>query len=130
MKKLLSQIVSAIAGLWASTLLLPEVVVRTYPDSNFFGFSLTDQWQMFLVLGLFLGLLNYFVKPLLKTLALPLEIITLGLFTIVISAGLIWFLDKILDELHVPWFYPLFYTTLIIFVLNLIISRLLIKSEH
>src|SRR3989339_27977 len=121
MKKLLSQIVSAIAGLWASTLLLPEVVVRTYPDSNFFGFSLTDQWQMFLVLGLFLGLLNYFVKPLLKTLALPLEIITLGLFTIVISAGLIWFLDKILDELHVPWFYPLFYTTLIIFVLNLII---------
>ena len=128
--ELLSQIVSAIAGLWASTLLLPEVVVRTYPDSNFFGFSLTDQWQMFLVLGLFLGLLNYFVKPLLKTLALPLEIITLGLFTIVISAGLIWFLDKILDELHVPWFYPLFYTTLIIFVLNLIISRLLIKSEH
>jgi len=107
MKKLLSQIVSAIAGLWASTLLLPEVVVRTYPDSNFFGFSLTDQWQMFLVLGLFLGLLNYFVKPLLKTLALPLEIITLGLFTVVINMGLIWLLDVMFEEIRVPMFLPL-----------------------
>jgi len=130
MRKLLSQIISAIAGLWVATLLSLGVVVRTYPDSNFFGFLITAQWQMLLVLGLFLGLLNYFVKPLLKTLSLPFEIITLGLFTIVINAGLIWFLDMIFDELYVPWFLPLLYTTLIIWMLNLIISKFILKSKY
>lgn len=129
MKKLLSQIVSAIAGLWLAVFLSLGVVVRAYPDSNFFGFPITAQWQMFLVLGLILGLLNFFIKPLLKTLALPLEIITLGLFNIVISGALILVMDLIFDELYVPWFYPLLYTTLIIWALNLVISRLFIKND-
>lgn len=128
MKKLLSQIVSAIAGLWLAVFLSLGVVVRAYPDSNFFGFPITAQWQMFLVLGLILGLLNFFVKPLLKTLALPLEIITLGLFNIVISGALIVVMDLIFDELYVPWFYPLLYTTLIIWILNLILEKFLVKE--
>ncbi len=128
MRKLLSQIVSAVAGLWLATLLLPEIAVKVYPDSNFFGFLITARWQLFLVLGLILGLLNFFVKPFLKTLALPLEIITLGLFTIVINGGLIWIIDLIFDELSAPWFYPLLYTTLIIWGLNIVISKLVSKK--
>ena len=90
MKRLLSQIVAAIFGLWLSSLFVPGIVIRAYPSSNFFGFALNAQWEIILVLGIVLGLLNYFLKPLLKALALPLEIITLGLFTIVINMALIW----------------------------------------
>jgi len=129
MKKLLSQIIAAILGLWLATMFVPEIVIRTYPTSNFFGFSLTAQWEILLVLGIVLGLLNYFLKPLLKALSLPLEIITLGLFTIVINMGLIWLLDKMFDELYVPWILPLLYTTLIICGLNIIISKLLVKQK-
>ncbi|MCX6723019.1 MAG: phage holin family protein [Candidatus Staskawiczbacteria bacterium] len=120
MKRLLSQIVAAIIGLWLATLFVPGIIIRTYPTSNFFGFSLTAQWEIILVLGIVLGLLNYFLRPLLKALFLPLEIITLGLFTIVINMGLIWLLDKMFDELYVPFLLPLLYTTLIIWGLNLI----------
>jgi len=131
-KKLFSQIIAAILGLWLATLFVPGIVIRTYPTSSFFGFSLTAQWQIFLVLGIVLGLLNYFLKPFLKALSLPLEIISLGLFTIVINMALIWLLDIMFDELYVPWgtpwVLPLLYTTLIIWGLNIILQKFLVKK--
>ena len=130
MKKLLSQIISAIAGLWIATVFVPGVVIRAYPESNFFGVSLTAQWEIILVLGIVLGLLNYFLKPLLKTLALPLELLTLGLFTIVINMGLIWLLDVMFDELYAPLFLPLLYTTLIIWGLNIILDFFLTNHKN
>ena len=129
MRKLLSQIIAAIIGLWLATLFVHGVVIRTYPTSNFFGFALTAQWEIILVLGIVLGLLNYFLKPLLKNLSLPLEIISLGLFTIVINMGLIWLLDQMFDELYVPLFLPLLYTTLIIWGLNLVTVFFLVKNK-
>ena len=132
MKRLLSQIIAAAIGLWLATLFVPEIVIRTYPGSNLFGFSLTAKWEIILALGIVLGLLNYFLKPLLKTLDLPLEIITLGLFTIVINMALLWLLDLIFDELYVPWgnnwTLPLLYTTLIIWAVNIIIGFFIKKK--
>lgn len=130
MKKLFSQILSAIFGLWLASKFIQGVVVRAYPESNFFGILLTAQWQMILLLGIFIGLLNYFVKPLLRTFFLPLEIITLNAFSLAISAGLIWVVDKIFDELYVPWFYPLLYTTLIIFAINLVLQKFLVNNNY
>ena len=130
MRKLLSQIIAAIAGLWLATLIVPEVVVVTYPTSSFFGFPLTQQWEIFLVLGIVLGLLNHFLKPLLKLLALPFEILTLGLFTIVIDMALIWLLDTIFDELTVPFLLPLLYTVLVILGLNIIVKSFLVNKGN
>ena len=129
MKKLLSQIVAASFGLWLATLFISGVKVRLLPDSNFFGVNITQQWQIFLTLGIILGLLNFFVKPVLKVLALPLEIITLGLFSIVISMAMIWIVTVIFKELTIPLFLPLFLTSLIIWALNLLIQKLIIKRN-
>jgi len=130
MKKLLSQILAASLGLWLATMFVDGVAMAVYADSKFLGFAITAQWQMFLVLGAVLGLLNYFVGPILKSIALPLQIITFGLFSFVINGGFIWFLDMVFDELKVPWMWPLIWTTLIIWALNLIISKILIRDEY
>ena len=130
MKRLLSQVIAATLGLWLATLYIPKVIIRVYPTSNFFGFSLTAQWEIILVLGIVLGLLNYFLKPLLKAFTLPLELLTLGLFTVVINMGLIWLLDVMFDELYIPFFLPLLYTTLIIWVLNIILSFFLTNHKN
>jgi len=128
MKKLLSQIISAGLGLWLASLFVEGVAINAYPTSNFFGFALTAQWQVIIVLGIVLGLLNYFLKPLLKTLSLPLEIISLGLFTIVIDMALIWLLEVIFDEITVPFILPLLYTALIIWGINIILNLILNKK--
>lgn len=129
MKKLLSQIVSAIGGLWLATLLPLGVVVRAYPSSNFFGFPITAEWQMLIVLGVGIGSIFYFIKPLLKTFDLPLEIITVSFFAIIVEAGFLWLIDMIFDELHIPLPYPLLYLTLIIWGLNIIIQKFLNNHE-
>ena len=129
MKTPFSNIVAAILGLWLASSFVQGVILRVYSESNFFGISLTAQWQIILLLGIVLGLLNFFVKPILKALTLPLELITLGLFSIVINLAILWFLDKMFDELYLPWMLPLLYTTLVVWALDLIIPKILNRNK-
>lgn len=129
MRKLLSQVAAAALGLWLAKLFIPGVKVALLPSSNFFGASITEQWQIFLLLGIILGLLNFFVKPVLKVLALPLELITLGLFSIVISMAMIFAVDLIFKELTIPLFFPLFLASIVIWALNAVIQRILINND-
>ncbi len=129
MKKLLYQIIAAFLGLWLAVQFVSGVRVRVYPDSSFFGIPLTSSWHVLLLLGIILGLINSFVKPILKTLTLPLRIITLGLFSLVINLGLIWMVDILFQEITIPWFWSLLYTAVIIWTLNFIIPKLFHKRR-
>jgi putative membrane protein len=124
MKKLLSQIAAGILGIWLATEFVPGIKLRVLPDSDFFGIPLTSPWHIIILLGIILGILNIFVKPLLKAIAFPLRIITLGLFGLVINMALIWAVDLIFQEITIPFFWPLLWTTLIIWGLNLILISL------
>mgnify|MGYP000029443854 CR=1 FL=1 len=129
MKRFLSQVISATIGLWIATLFISGVIVRPYPDSNFFGISLAAQWQIFLFLGIVIGLISYFIKPLLNTIVLPLKIITIPIFSFSIEMILIFILDLIFDELIIPFFLPLFYTSLIIWFTNIVLQFILVKKK-
>ena len=129
MKKVLSQIIAGILGIWLSILFIPEIKVGLASNSNFFGIPLTLQWQIILLLGIALGLINFFVKPIINAITLPLRIITLGLFSIAINMAMLWILDFIFKEITVPWFWPLLWTTIIILFSNIIVSRFIIKEE-
>jgi len=47
--------------------------------------SLTDQWVQLAIVAIVFGLVNAFVRPIVKLFTLPLTIATLGLFTLVIN---------------------------------------------
>jgi len=128
MKKILSQIIAASLGIWLSALFIPGVGVGI-ADSNFFGIPLTLQWQIILLLGTTLGLLNFFIKPIINAITLPLRIITLGLFSIVTNMAMLWILDYIFVEITIPWFWPLFWTTVVIWISNILVSKFIIKEE-
>ena len=129
MRKLVSQIIAGILGLWLAVIFVPEIGVKVLPDSSFFGFPLTQKWQIILLLGIILGLLNFFLKPVLKAITLPLRILTLGLFSFIINIVLIWLVDLLFEELIIPWFWPLFWTTIIIWALNIALPMISKKKE-
>lgn len=129
MQKLLGNIITATLALWLATMFVPGVYVALQPDSNFFGFPLTQSWQIFLLLGITLGLINFYIKPVLNTLALPFKIITLGLFGLIIQMALIWGVDYIFREFSAPILYPLLWTTIIIWALSIISNNLISKEE-
>lgn len=129
MKSLISQIIAGVSGLWIASSFVPGVAIKMNNDSSFFGFPLTAEWQFFLILGIILGLLNFFVKPILNAITLPLRIITLGFFSIVVGMAMIWILDLMFAEIYIPWLFPLLWATLIVWGINLIISKVIIRED-
>lgn len=75
-----------------------------------------------LIAAVVLGLLNTFIKPVLILLTLPINILTLGLFTLVINAGIIMLVPYIVPGFKVAgfWYALLFSIVLsaILYVLN------------
>lgn len=61
------------------------------------GVAVDSFYTAFLV-AIVLGIINTFLKPILMILTLPINIFTLGLFTLVINAGLILLVPKIIQE--------------------------------
>ena len=49
------------------------------------------------------GILNAILKPILKIVSLPLMIITVGLFSIIINAVILWIVTLIMPEVYVHW---------------------------
>jgi putative membrane protein len=129
MKKLFSNIISGFTGLWLAVLFIPKVQIQILNTSNFFGFPLTKNWHIFLVLGIILGLLNYFVKPIINGITLPLRIITLGLFSVVVNMIIIWFLDIMFIEIYIPFWIPLLETSLIVLAINFVILKI-VKNDN
>jgi putative membrane protein len=84
-------------------------------------------WYTALITALLLGLLNALLKPILVFLTLPVNILTLGLFTFVINALLFWFVATVVKGFAVAGFWPAFFGALIIIVINWLISDLLKK---
>jgi putative membrane protein len=58
-----------------------------------------------LTVAIVLGLLNFFIKPILVLFTLPVTFITLGLFLLVINAIIIMLCDYFIDEFRVNSFW-------------------------
>ena len=69
------------------------------------GISYDDK-QSLLIAALVLGVLNTFVKPVLKVLALPLIVLTLGLFLLVVNALVLLATAWLVPGFHVAGFWP------------------------
>jgi putative membrane protein len=69
-----------------------------------------------------LGLINTFIKPVLLLLTLPLNILTLGLFTLVINALLIMLTSAIVPGFHVDGFWHALLFSLVLTVVNFVLS--------
>jgi putative membrane protein len=90
------------------------------------GIRFTDKSLLTpLVTSLLLGILNAFIRPVLMLLALPLLIVTLGLFTLVINALLLYFVSFLLSQhFQVDNFGSALLGALIISVVSLLLNLL------
>jgi len=71
------------------------VAVLVVPNLEFTG----EWWKLLLVAAIF-GLVNTFVRPILRIFTLPITILTLGLFLLVINALMLLLTGAISNELN------------------------------
>ncbi|MFA6445921.1 MAG: phage holin family protein [Candidatus Paceibacterota bacterium] len=86
-----------------------------------------DVGSFVLALGvaIVLGIVNVIIKPILVLISLPLEVITLGLFTLVINGVLLWLVAYLIPGFDVADFTAAFLGALIISVISAIGHRII-----
>ncbi len=66
------------------------------------GEIIIQGWKNLLLIGGIWGILNFFLKPILKFISWPLRVVTFGLFTIIINMLLLWIVETIFPQLIFP----------------------------
>jgi len=109
------------AALWVATRLVP-------------GISFDGDWRLLFVVALVFGVLNVSVRPVLMLLTLPFLIVTLGLFTFVLNAFMLWLTSAISNTLglgfHVEGFGAAFLGALVVTIVSFMLSLFVGSGAH
>ena len=115
--KLLLTIVSGILGVWIA-------------DKFVAGVDFSGDLKTLLLGGLVLGLANFFIKPVLKIITIPIRLMTLGLFGLLINVGMVLGVDIFFPELTIKGITPLLWTTLIVWGLGVLLALFFPKKKN
>ena len=119
MHTLLRLLINA-AALWVATRVVP-------------GISFTGDWRLLLVVALVFGVLNVLVRPILMLLTFPILLVTLGLFTFILNAFMLWLTSAVSSALglgfHVADFWAAFIGALVVSVVSFGLSLFLMPSR-
>lgn len=107
MKLLLSLLVNGIA-VFVTAQILPGIRV--------------DSFITALLVAVVLGVINTFIKPLFLLLTLPINILTLGLFTFVINAGMILLTSTLVAGFYVESFLWALLFSIVISIISSILN--------
>ncbi|MBI5135505.1 phage holin family protein [Candidatus Uhrbacteria bacterium] len=81
------------------------------------GVTVTSVFAAF-VAALVLGFINMFIRPIIIVLTLPLNIMTLGLLTLVINALLVQLAGSLVPGFEVAGFLPALFFSIVLWVVN------------
>jgi putative membrane protein len=111
-RRFLIKILINAAALWVASALLS-------------GFWVSGGLKGYLIAGLVLALLNTLVRPLIKLLALPLILLTLGLFDFIINALILWVAADVSGTVAISGIGTLVWATVIISAVHLVLDHIL-----
>ncbi len=119
MRFLLRLLINA-AALWVAVALIP-------------GITYTGTWLPFLGVALVFGVLNAFVRPLVKLLTLPIIFLTLGLFALVVNGLMLWLTSWLAGGLglqfHVDGCFSAILGALVVSIVSVLLSMLLADAD-
>lgn len=81
-----------------------------------------DNNQAMIAAAVVLALVNTYLRPLVLILTLPINILTLGLFTLVINAGMLEFVSWLIPAFHIKDFWTAVGAALVISLISLLLS--------
>lgn len=101
------------AGIWAAVRLVP-------------GITHVGSWGSLIGVAIVFGAVNAIVRPLLVFFSIPLLLITLGLFTLVVNALLLWLTSSLSGALglgfNISGFWAAFFGAIVVSLVSLALS--------
>lgn len=127
MSKLLIRLIINAVALWVAS----QAVNQVWPG----GMSVTTELPGIVIVALIFGLVNALIKPIVELLTCPINFFTLGLFTLVVNAGMLLLTNYLTDyigsgeAMTVNGFVPALIGGLVISLVSTILSFLLADDE-
>ena len=103
-------------AVYTTAALLPGVGVENYFEA--------------IIVALILGILNALVRPILVILTIPITVFTLGLFLLVINAGIIMLADWLLSDFVVNGFWWALLFSIILTFINSLLDSLIFRDNR
>jgi putative membrane protein len=94
------------------------------------GITLSSDWLSVLLVAVIFGLINAIIKPITLILTFPINLVTLGLFTLVINAGMLQLTDALTDALRVDGFWTSVLGGIIISIVSWALSTFLPDGDR
>jgi len=83
-----------------------------------------------LIAALLIGLMNVFIRPILILLTLPINLVTLGFFTLFINGFIFWLASYIVKGFDIANFSAAFWAALIYLIIVMIVDLLMAKRSN
>ena len=123
--RFLIRVLASAAALAVATAVVPGIELTTG--------SVTSKVLTLIAVALIFGVINAFLKPIIKIVGCLFYILTLGLIALVVNALLLWLTSWLADKLNLPWhvtgFWPAFWGALIISVVTWLLSILIREPD-
>lgn len=100
-------------GLWAAAELMTGSI------------NYDDKLRVLVIAALIFSLVNAVIRPIVVLLSLPAIVLTLGLFTFVINAFMLYLVTKIYPSFQLRSFWTAVLATIIIWIVNYLLTELL-----
>lgn len=121
MIKVIVKILIVAVALWVSTLLVPNIRVT--------GGTATEQAFTLVAVALIFGIVNTLLKPIIKIVGCAFYVLTLGLFALIVNAGLLLLTSYLAEQLKLPFevttFWAAFFGAIIIGVVSWLLDLIL-----
>ena len=119
MRFLLRLVINA-AALWVAVKIVP-------------GITYSGEWLPFFGVALVFGLVNAFIRPLVKLFTLPILFLTLGLFALVLNGMMLmltsWLSNKLAMNFQVTGCWTAILGALVISIVSALLSTFLVDAE-
>jgi putative membrane protein len=86
------------------------------------GINLEGDFWTILLVALIFGLVNTFIKPILKVLSFPVILLTIGLFTLVINAAMLGLTAGISEALSIDNFWSALLGAVVISIVSAVLN--------
>jgi uncharacterized membrane protein YvlD (DUF360 family) len=81
------------------------------------AFTLSTTW-IALIVAVVLAIINHTIKPLFMLISIPINLVTLGLFSFVINGLMILLADRLIDAFSIPSLLMAIYFSIVLSVVN------------
>jgi putative membrane protein len=104
--------------------------VSIFIVANLFHLIQFENLKVLILASLVLGILNVFMRPVLIFLTLPINILSLGLFTLIINAFLLYLASGIVPGFEITSFWKAFWAALLISIVSAMINFIIHKESN